>query len=213
MAEIIDAVQKDAVPSTWSVGDTKAMTIDGTEYHFQIIGKYHNVYSDGSGVAPLTFQLVECYNTSIRMDNINVSTSGWSGCEMRNTSLPNILSKMPSEVQSAIKAVDKETIEGLSKNPSNPTTIEITYDKLFLPSEIEVLGSTKKSGGVAEGSQYEYYANGGSPVKAKDGSETWWWLRGPYYDDQYYFGTIRPSGSLHCNTPNNANAISFAFCF
>ena len=60
-AQIIKACQKKIIPTTWKVGDQKAMTINGISYQIDIIGKNHDDYSDGSGKAPLTFQMHDCY--------------------------------------------------------------------------------------------------------------------------------------------------------
>jgi len=56
------ACQLGAVPETWAVGDEKEITIDGWEYTVNIIGKDHDDYADGSGKAPLTFQLYHLCN-------------------------------------------------------------------------------------------------------------------------------------------------------
>ena len=58
--EIIAACQSGNVPDSWSVGDSKAMTINGTNYQIDIIGKNHDTYTAG-GTAPLTFQMHDCY--------------------------------------------------------------------------------------------------------------------------------------------------------
>ncbi|MBR4955185.1 MAG: type II secretion system protein, partial [Clostridia bacterium] len=138
-AQIINMCQKNEVPATWNVGDTKTMTIGGTEYNIVIIGKNHDTYSDGSGKAPLTFKLAEVYGTPAKMNETQTNTTGWSGSAMRNTTMTEILAAMPSEVQNAVKAVDKETLNGTRDG------LETTSDKLFLLSEIEVNGSVSFS--------------------------------------------------------------------
>ena len=71
---------------------------------------------------------------------------------------------MPTEVQNGIREVNKLTSAG-----SQSTTINVTSDKLFLLSEIEIFGSLSfsKSG---EGAQYDYYKAGNSRVKNYNGS-------------------------------------------
>jgi len=206
-SDIIDAVQNDAVPSTWSVGDTKSMTIDGTEYNIQIIGKDHDTYTSG-GTAPLTFQLVELYGEKAQMNSTADNTTGWSGSAMRSTTLPAILSNMPSEVQSAIKAVDKQTLKG------DKSGLETTSDKLFLLSEVEVFGTTSYSNGNAEGSRYAYYANGGATIKNFNGSAISWWLRGPLYSSTNRFSIVNHLGYLDYGSAyNDIGGVSFGFCF
>ena len=68
-AQIIDACHKNKVPATWVVGNSKTMLIDGTEYQIDIIGKNHDDYADGSGKAPLTFQLHDYYGVVYSMNS------------------------------------------------------------------------------------------------------------------------------------------------
>ena len=58
--KIIAACQSGSVPSTWVVGNSKTMTINGTSYQIDINGKNHDTYTAG-GTAALTFQLHDCY--------------------------------------------------------------------------------------------------------------------------------------------------------
>lgn len=65
-AGVVTACRRGTVPSTWVVGDSMPMTIGGTDYQVDIIGKSHDDYYDGSGKAPLTFQLHDCYGYGVR---------------------------------------------------------------------------------------------------------------------------------------------------
>ena len=205
--EIIEACQSGGVPDSWAVGDQKTMTIDGVDYAIDIIDKDHDDYSDGSGKAPLTFQIHDCYRTNYTMHHSSTNTTGWTSCAMRTTHLPSILALMPNDVQSAIREVNKLTSAG---NASN--TIKSTADKLFLLSEIEIIGVNgySKSG---EGTQYAYYANGGSTIKKLSNSPTYWWERSPYSGDPERYCLIDTSGKYSCTYPTVANGVSFAFCF
>lgn len=153
-AKIIKACQNKEVPETWTVGSQKAMTINGTDFVIDIIGKEHDDYADGSGKAPLTFQLHDCYGETKNMNSSNTNSGGWTSCAMRSTHLPAILARMPTEVQNGIREVNKLTSAG-----SQSATINTTADKLFLLSEIEIFGSVRysKSG---EGTQYDCSLSG-----------------------------------------------------
>lgn len=207
--DIAKACQNNEVPDTWTVGNTKAMTIDGNEYNIQIIGKNHDTYSDGSGTAPLTFQLVELYNTIYKMNDTTDNTTGWSGCKMRTTNLPKILTNMPSDVQSAIKAVDKQTLNG------GKTSLEVTSDKLFLLSEKEVFNSVVYSADKAEGSYYDFYANRGSKIKNYGTyGAGYWWLRTPVDNDSRNFVRVNLDGIMdNINSDARQQCVTFAFCF
>ena len=205
-AEIIEACQKKRVPDTWAVGSQKTMAINGTDYAIDIIGKNHDTYSDGSGAAPLTFQLHDCYGAGkYTMNSKDSNSGGWAKTVMRSTHLPAILALMPSEAQSAIREVDKLTCAD-----SASTTVSTTADKLFLLSEIEILGSHTLTYGD-EGTQYDYYKAGNPAWKKISGSYDEWWMRTLY--SSKYFCIVNASGAAKTDYSSNTNGVSFAFCF
>lgn len=57
--DIATACEFKMVPTSWKVGDSKMMIIDGVEQQIDIIGRNHDIYEAG-GIAPLTFQLHDC---------------------------------------------------------------------------------------------------------------------------------------------------------
>ena len=204
-AQIIDACHKNQVPETGVVGNQKAMTINGADYVIDIIGKGHDDYADGSGKAPLTFQLHDCYAYVNRMNSSNTNVGGWTSCAMRQTHLPAILALMPTEVQNGIQEVNKLTSEG-----SRSATINTTADKLFLLSEIEIFGSVSYSKSGA-GTQYDYYKAGNSKVKTFNGSADNWWERSPSYSE--YFCFVNSDGYANYDYAGSAYGVAFAFCF
>ena len=203
---IILACQLNKVKDTWNVGDKKTMTIGENEYEIAIIGKNHDTYTAG-GKAPLTFQLAEVYGTTAKMNETQTNTTGWSGSAMRKTTMPAILSAMPSEVQNAIKAVNKETLNGTRDG------LETTSDKLFLLSEIEVNGSVYFSNNFAEGSRYPYYTDLNSQIMNLGKNPATWWLRGPGKDNAIGFTQINRSGYMANGSAEYACGVVFGFCF
>lgn len=207
-AKIIEACQTNSVPDTWVVGDQKVMTIDGTDYLIDIIGKNHDTYSDGSGTAPLTFQMHDCYGTGYAMNSTDTNQGAWRSCAMYSTHLPAILSLMPNEVQAGIREVGKlNSCGNTSTLIDNPVP-----SKLFLLSEIEVFGSTNYSLS-GEGTQYAYYAAGNSKVKTINGTADYWWLRSPRSSNTTSFCRVNASGSYAQTGASSACGVSFAFCF
>lgn len=173
--QIITACQSNAVPDTWAIGDNKTMTINGVGYQIDIIGKNHDAYADGSGKAPLTFQLHNIYATTYAMYDSSKNLNGWDICDMRLEHLPVVLSCMPSEIQNAIREVNKLT------GVSTTTTITTTADKLFLLSEKEVLGTYGYSRD-GEGDQYAYYQESSTnkqKTNITNGDYDTYWLRSP----------------------------------
>lgn len=211
-AEIIQACQTKTVPESWAIGDSKPMTINGTDYTIDIIGKNHDTYTAG-GTAPLTFQLHELYNTKYTMNNSDTNSGGYDNSAMHTTHLPAIKNLMPSEVKAAIKPVNKKASAG-----SQSTTIETISCYLFVLSEVEVLGTTSRSV-AGEGSRYEYYQGavagsaGNIMNKYLSGTLSTWWLRSPYKSNATSFCGILPGGSVGYPKASTTQGVSFAFCF
>lgn len=206
-AQIIKACQTNKVPETWTVGSQKPMTINRTAYTIDIIGKNHDDYADGSGKAPLTFQLHDCYADRKMMNGGSTNAGGWTSCTMRTTDLPAILALMPTEVQNGIREVNK-----LASAGSKSSTINTTADKLFLLSEIEIFGNITYSAS-GEGTQYDYYKVGNSKVKNYNGSANYWWQRSPRIGNYSSFCAVSNSGLADYISANDVYCISFAFCF
>ena len=182
------------------------MTIGGKEYQIAIIGKNHDDYTEG-GKAPLTFQIAEIYGTTAKMNETQTNTTGWSGSAMRTDTMPAIISAMPSEVQNAIKAVNKKTLNGTRDG------LETTSDKLFLLSEIEVNGSVFFSNNFEEGVRYAYYTDLNSMIMNSNGNPATWWLRGPGKSNAIGFTQINASGFMANGSAEYACGVVFGFCF
>lgn len=203
---IIAACHSGSVPSSWVAGNSKTMTINGTSYQVDIIGKNHDTYTAG-GKAPLTFQLHDCYADTKAMNSSGTNSGGWTSCAMRSTHLPAILALMPTAVQNGIREVNK-----LTSAENQSATINTTADKLFLLSEIEIFGSVinSKSG---EGTQYDYYKAGNSKVKNYSGSAINWWERSPYGRNSVSFCVVGVGGNPAYNSAGYEAGVAFGFCF
>lgn len=204
---IIEACQAREVPDTWAIGDTKTMNIYGVEQQVMIIGKNHDDYADGSGKAPITFQLEDCLGTTFAMNSSDTNVGGWRDCALRSTLASNIIGTLPAEAKQAVKAVKKLSSEG-----NKSSTIVTTEDKLFLLSEIEACGTTQATF-AGEGSQYAYYQAGNSKIKKVKGAASDWWLRSPQKTLAVRFGMIAAGGTFYTGTASTKKGIAFAFCF
>ena len=204
--KIIEVCHSGSAPDTWVLGDSKTMTIDGTDYQFDIVGKNHDTYTAG-GIAPLTFGLHDCYGTRHQMNSSDTNSTGWDGSKMRTETLPAILAKMPENIQNGIRPVNK-----LTATSGTSSTIKTASDKLFTFSEMEVYGSITYSHN-SEGKQYDYYKAGNSKVKKVGITASTWWLRSPsvYYDA--YFCAVDADGSINFFKANVLYGVCFGFCF
>lgn len=203
---IIAACHSGSVPSTWLVGNSKTMTINGASYQVDIIGKNHDTYTAG-GKAPLTFQLHDCYGEIKSMNSSDTNSGGWKNSAMRTTHLPTILALMPTEVQNGIREVSKKASVGGASS-----TIETVSDKLFLLSEVEIFGSTSQSA-AGEGTQYDYYKAGNSKVKKWSGSALEWWERSPWASTSINFCLVNSNGDASRKSANYDYGVAFGFCF
>lgn len=196
-------------PNYWKVGDKKNITVNGVTYAAQIIGFDHDTLTTADGgrtKAGITFQLVDCLNTTYSMNGSNTNVNGWRGSTMRTSTMATLLNQLSSDLKSVLKFVNKVTSKG-----NNSSGLETTSDKLFLLSEIEVFGATQYSY-AGEGKQYEYYTAGNSTIKKVNGSANYWWERSPYSGNTDNFCSVYNAGGADSNSASASRGVSFGFC-
>ena len=202
-AAIIKACQEKQVPDTWKVGDSCNMTINNKTYAIDIIGKNHDDYADGSGKAPLTFQMHTTYATQYKMNGAEYNNCGWKNCLVRTSNaFPALKKVMPAEVVAALKAVTKKTTAGGASS-----AIDTTEDTLFLLSEIEVQG-TRTHSYAGEGTQYAYYQTAANRKKNRA-----WYLRSPRISSTSCFCRTGWNGEADWSVASEVDGIAAAWCF
>ena len=179
----------------WSIGDRKAVTLNGTmskltlsnftTYAF-IIGFNHNASVEGSN--RIHFQigktalsggtdvcLVSGYDndSDFYMNTSNTNSGGWNNSYMRKTILGTSLSSysgtfigvLPAALRAVLKSVTKYTNN--TGNSSSESAVTATTDYVFLLSEYEVFGSISYANAneKSKQAQYAYYSAGNSKVK------------------------------------------------
>lgn len=206
--EIVYACQKNKVPETWVVGNSKPVYDEYGEVFFtaDIIGKAHDDYADGSGKAPLTFQTHDLYGELWGMNDTGTNVGGWESCRVRTERLPEVLESFPDLIKGAVREVNKLTSAG-----NRSSVIVTTADKLFLLSEMEIFGSVSysKSG---EGTQYDYYKAGNSRVKKYGSSAYTWWERSPIGNGNTIFCYVNSDGNADFGNASYQFGVAFAFC-
>ena len=202
-AAIIKACQEKQVPDTWNVGNSCNMTINKKTYAIDIIGKNHDDYADGSGKAPLTFQMHTTYATQYKMNGAEYNNCGWKNCLVRTSNaFPALKKVMPAEVVAALKAVTKKTTAGGASS-----AIDTTKDTLFLRSEIEVQG-TRTHSYAGEGTQYAYYQTAANRKKNRA-----WYLRSPRISSTSCFCRTGWNGEADWSVASEVDRIAAAWCF
>lgn len=208
-ASIIEACHANEVLDTWVADGTcyKDMDIGGKAYRIDIIGKNHDDLSDGTGKAPLTFQMHDCYDTTYQMNSSNTNAGGWRDCQMRTQTMPALKALLPAEVQSGIREVNKLTSAG-----NQSSIIVTTSDELFLLSEIEIFSSTTYSF-AGEGTQYDYYRIGNRTAKNINGNLNAWWTRSPNATRSDIICLIGINGGIGGTNPIKSYGVPLCFCF
>ena len=87
------------------------------------------------------------------MSSRQSNEGGWDACSRRGWCNNIYFNALPTAWRSMVKTVNKKATAG-----NISSTIKTVQDKIFLPSEIEIFGSTTYSF-AGEGAQYQYYKN------------------------------------------------------
>ena len=207
---VASCAKKGVAKYLWNIGDKKTLTVDGVTYTAVIIGFDHdnvaNAGSYGRSKAGITWQLLDCLNTTYQMNSSNTNNGGWTSCAMRTSTMATLLGKLPTALKNNIVPVTKLTSAG-----NQSTQINSTTDSLFLLSEIEIFGATQYSK-AGEGVQYEYYAAGNPSVKKVNGSASPWWERSPIGSDTASFCFVDSNGNASYNDATYSYGVAFGFC-
>ena len=198
-----------------SIGDQVTLSLNGTNYAFDIIGFNHDTLTDtaaygeetATGKAGITFQMHDLFATTYKMNSSTTNSGGWKSSAMRTSTMATMKGYMPAAWQTAIKPVNKAS--GLGGGSSSGT--ETVSDSCFLLAEIEIFGSTKYSVS-GEGTQYAYYKAGNSASKNKGGSAYSWWERSHYSGFRKNFCIVDSGGHKYINDASYSRGVAFGFC-
>lgn len=207
-AQIAAASEAGVAASTWSVGDTKNITVGGETLTVEIVGFNHDDLASG-GKAGITFGLKNLMANTRQMNSSNTNAGGFTGSDMYDWLQSTLLNSLPSDLRAVLKSVNKKTSAG-----SQSSTINTNAMKIFLFSEIEIFGSVtySKSG---EGSQYSRFATASSRIKYLSngsGSAYGWWERSPNGGSSYSFCVVGSDGNANFSSASISWGVCFGFC-
>lgn len=207
-AQIAAASEAGVAASTWSVGDTKNITVGGETLTVEIVGFNHDDLASG-GKAGITFGLKNLMANTRQMNSSNTNAGGFTGSDMYDWLQGTLLNSLPSDLRAVLKSVNKKTSAG-----SQSSTINTNAMKIFLFSEIEIFGSVtySKSG---EGSQYSRFATASSRIKYLSngsGSANNWWERSPYGNSSSAFCNVNSGGTASLDSAHTSRGVCFGFC-
>ena len=199
-----------------SVGDQVTLSINGTDYDFDIIGFNHDALTDtaaygeetATGKAGITFQMHDCFATTYKMNSTHTNKGGWKSSDMRTSTMATMKGYLPDDWEAIIKPVNKVSGKG-GTTASWSGTVTVS-DSCFLLAEIEIFGSTTHSVS-GEGTQYAYYKAGNSKIKNRSGSASSWWERSPKSANTGSFGNVR-NGDASSLSAHSGSGVAFGFC-
>ena len=241
-ATISYASKNGLAASTWSVGDRKAVALNGTAgslslsdtYYCYIIGIDHNSaiegtnrihfqfgYTAASGGVHIAF-IDSGYGSSytsgsyFNMNNANSNSGGWANSRMRTTIIPTFKACLPSDLQAVLKTVTKYS-DNTGGGSDTASYVTATTDDIFLLAEWEVFGARSYANSAEQNyqAQYAYYSAGNSKVRyrhSSTGSTAYWWLRSVNADRLNYFCRVRPSESENSSYASISFGFAPAFC-
>ena len=198
-----------------SVGDQVTLSLNGTNYAFDVIGFNHDTLTTATaygantatGKAGITFQMHDLFATTYVMNGSNTNSGGWKNSAMRTSTMATMKGYLPDDWEAIIKPVNKAS--GTGGGSSSGT--ETVSDSCFLLAEIEIFGSTTYSVS-GEGTQYAYYKAGNSKVKNEGGSARGWWERSSYFGNSAHFCQVTSTGGADVNAAGSSSGVAFGFC-
>ena len=208
----------------WSIGDRKAVTLNGTvgklslsnvtTYAF-IIGFNHNASVEGAN--RIHFQLAKTaltggtdvclcdssYNSGVSttgyfsMNSSRTNSGVWASSNMRTAICGTSLSSYSGTIIAVIPAALRNVLKSVTKYTDNRANgVTATTDYFFLLSEYEVFGSISyaNSNESSKQAQYAYYSAGNSKIK-------------------YMHNGTNTAASWWLRSPRASNSGSFVFVF
>lgn len=192
--------------------DTKEIALsDGSRIVAEIIGFDHDILTDNEEkTAGITFAMKDCLAQDYTMNTTNTNVGGWKDAQMRTTQMAEIVyDLMPSDLQAALKQVNKQTSSG-----NNSTTIDTTADYVWLLSSVETGLTGLSAPYTQEGTAYPGFSDNASRIKrtGTDGSASMWFLRSPYKGNTTNFKVITQTGTDSNAGANTAHGLAVGFC-
>lgn len=240
--DIQRAAQEGIAADIWNVGDRIEIPLNGTcrartfnnkKVYAYILGFNHNAALEGDNT--IHFQIgfdaltdgvhialtdssgsYSAGTSEFSMNYSNTNEGGWKSSVMRNKVIPAFISCLPSDLQSALKAVNKYTDNGGGSTHQSSADVTATQDKVFLLAEYEIFGSRTLANQYEQNrqAQYDYYKNGNSKSMYNDkstSSTAAWWVRSNYYNNAGNFCLVNPDGTSGSNNANYSLGFAPAF--
>ena len=195
-SEISTASRNGTAASMWSIGDAKAVTLNGTvgaytfsnetTYMFiaafdhnssvEMNGAHHMICSfaksalaGGKDIAFTDAKYdISTLDPSFHMNSSKTNSGGWASSYMRQTICSQFKNALPADLQAVLRSrtIYTDNTGGGTNNSSNVTA---TTDTVYIPSEFEVQGARSYANSYEQNHQQQlaYYKNGASKRRYK----------------------------------------------
>ena len=244
IAKMIQAHYNDKIniADYWAVGDTRSVSLSamsatgvGESHRAQtvqfVIGDFNHddltTPINGHTKAAVTLLQKDCLMDATSASNVNngsadtekgymnstnTNAGGWKNCARRTWCNNVFFAALPSAWQSIVKTVNKKS--GTGGGSSSGT--EVTTDKIFLASEIEIFGSRSYSVD-GEGAQYQYYKNATAnrykmPKWGSSSVTHIYWERSPGSGYATTFCSVATNGGASFDSASIANGVAPCLC-
>ena len=207
-AEINTLASSGIAKKVLSVGDRKSITLTTNEIIYVKIADFnHDTLSDNT-TAPITFIMEDCFKTTYPMNSSGTNDGGWKSASLRTTLNSTIYNTFPSDLKAVMKTTRKKRYNG----GGSVSTLNTVDDKLWLPSEMELFGSSSYTGGTAEGTLYPIYTDNSSRIKKINGSANNYWTSSAFGSNTNFFVSVYNYGSVYYDNANYSSGVSAGFC-
>lgn len=190
--------------SKYSLGDTKSLSINGTNHLMQIVA-FNSDEMTAGGTAKITWVEKDLFTTH-RMNPTNINANDWAKTQMRSWLRETILPTIPEIVKNKIVEVNKTYYD---KTTSSTLT---QVDTIWIPSAREIFGGTdyEDSGAIYS----SIYKNAISRKKhlSNSTSSNIYWLRSAYPSGSYHFRGVYGDGQIDYYNTTNVLGVCVAFC-
>ena len=195
-SEISTASRNGTAASLWSLGDAKAVVLNGTvgSYQFsnetvymfiaafdhnssvEMNGAHHMICSfaksaatGGKDIAFTDAQYgMSTSSPSYHMNSSNTNSDGWASSYMRQTICSQFKNAMPADLQAVLRTRTIYT-DNTGGDTNNSSSVTATTDTVYIPSEFEVQGARSYANSYEQNHQQQlaYYKNGASTIRYK----------------------------------------------
>lgn len=190
----------------FALGATKKVHMkNGFIAEYQIMGFDHDDLADGSGKAPISWDMVSLYKDTIYMKK-DSEPSCWDDSDGRKFMNEDLYALLPDDLQAIIKPVWKLTAN------QNGEIIK-SVDRVWAKSEKELFGRAIYSND-GEGHWYELFRQEDVPYFKlnSDNEKDWQWLRSPGATDARYFCRVNTSGAANYYFSGFSRGVAPDFC-